>query len=430
MRARTFSLSLPPTCLHSNTHTHILENAGGFDAAAGGFGVAAPAPAVSGFAAGAATEDHSTPEGSLKEKASAHMSGEDTLRTRAGDTLSTEQSRPDSARDWGQMGRNSCSAINNPLNSTGKSTNGHARHISRATQGTHLIRLYTVDRGRETTVELSNFDLFKIDRTCKNVQGSLEIITAANSSDSLQTHHLLPQDAASDWFGLITMLQQIKTLPEADYKKVLKRLFLTWHPDKCKKSYAAQYFQVLRRHEASYKKDKDFTWLHTLVRDEDSMRADVAQEREDRADAESRWQYDREEQTNSWFAEFEREKIREAEAVSRHKRQHTALEQNAGIRATTQPAAEPREFDRHLADGYWQSAMHSGEGIKINFDNERWANSVWDGQQACEFAIKGVMLRTCGISEEEKKGKGAHDLVLHMSGRPFEKYLSTPLFNT
>ena len=359
-------------------------------------------------------DDHTNPNGNFEEELSAHMSGGDTLRTRAGDNLSTTQSRPDSARDRGHVGRNSCRSINKSFNTTENLT---------ATQGTNLIRLYTVDCGNEMPTQLSNFDLFKIDRACKNVQGSLQIITATNSSDSLQTHDLIRQDASSDWCGLITMLQQIQTLGEDDYKKVLKRLFLKWHPDKCKKSHAAQYFQVLRRHEASYKGDKDFTWL---LRDEDSMHPDAARERKNTADTEARWEYDRGEQTNSWFAEFEREKMRETEAVYR---QHAAQAHNAGIRARTQPAAEPREFDRNLADGYWESATHSGEGMTINFDNGRWANSVWDGQQACEFAIKGVMLRTCGISEEEKKGKGAHDLVLHMSDRPFEKYLSTSRFN-
>jgi len=114
--------------------------------------------------------------------------------------------------------------------------------------------------------------------------------------------------------------------------------------------------------------------------------------------------------TNSWLDEFEREKLREGEAMSLQ-----ARAQHAGFAGISQPPADARELNRKMADKYYTSAKYWEEGGRINFKSERWANSVWDAHQACEFAIKGVMLGTCGLTEEQKKGVGAHDLVLHVS---------------
>lgn len=40
-----------------------------------------------------------------------------------------------------------------------------------------------------------------------------------------------------------------------------------------------------------------------------------------------------------------------------------------------------------------------------------WADSVWQAQQSIELVVKALMLRTCGISESERK---THDLVMLM----------------
>ena len=113
--------------------------------------------------------------------------------------------------------------------------------------------------------------------------------------------------------------------------------------------------------------------------------------------------------TNSWLEEFERETLREGEAMSHWQR---AQAQHAGFAAISQSPADARDLNRNMADKYYTSAKYWQEGARINFKSGRWANSVWDAQQVCEFAIKGVILGTCGLTEEQKKGVGAHDLML------------------
>jgi HEPN domain-containing protein len=292
-----------------------------------------------------------------------------------------------------------------------KRSDGKSNGKPVAAHGTGLRRLYNVDCGGETPVDLPHCDLFKFDRrTRKQFQRSLQQTkNAPSSATGAQMHSM--QEESSDWPSLFDTLKQMETLPVAEYRKFLKRLFLQWHPDKCNKPHASRFFHVLRRHEVSYKDDKDFSWLDRNMIIEEAL-AQTGAARNQSTYTESRWEYKGAE-ANSWFAEFEREKVREEELV----RQQQEM-RYAGSYSTAQPSAssrENREYDRELADKYWKMATYSKEGMLNNFRDQRWASCVWEAQQACELAIKSVMLRTCGISEEEKKGQGAHDLLFHMS---------------
>ena len=271
-------------------------------------------------------------------------------------------------------------------------------------------RMYVVDCGGESLQQLSHFDLYKIDRTHKADGAPHRQPQVEEHNEGIPTEPQIrdsePLPSESDWRGLVSVLKQMEILSECDYKKCLKRLYLQWHPDKCRdKAHARDFFMVLRQHEAAYKGDKDFSWLSdTGVANIDDAADFCQHSMPDEADGGPPHP------TNSWLDEFEREKLREGEAMSQQ-----ARAQHAGFAGISQPPADARELNRKMADKYYTSAKYWEEGVRINFKSERWANSVWDAHQACEFAIKGVMLGTCGLTEEQKKGVGAHDLVLHVS---------------
>ena len=138
-------------------------------------------------------------------------------------------------------------------------------------------------------------------------------------------------DMQSDWCELIKTLQKMEAFGEIEYKKALHRLFLMWHTDRCQKPYASQFFQVLRNHEASYRRDKNFSWFDASVSVEDAMMHKNDDWEEEYGGG----------GLNSWFAEFHREQKQEEEAVLRQ--QHA---QPAGFSAKTQPVGEHREFNR------------------------------------------------------------------------------------
>jgi len=280
---------------------------------------------------------------------------------------------------------------------------------AQAASGECTRRMYAVDCGSESLQQLSHFDLYKIDRTYKS-DGSPhrqpQVEEGLQRNEGIPAEPQICNSKESDWRDLVSLLKQMETMPECNYKKCLKRLFLEWHPDKCRdKAHARDFFMVLRQHEATYKGDKDFSWLSdTGVTNIDDAADFCHHSMPDEADGGGV-------PTNSWLDEFEREKLREGEAMSHWQR---AQAQHAGFAAISQPPADARELNRNMADKYYTSAKYWQEGARINFKSGRWANSVWDAQQVCEFAIKGVMLGTCGLTEEQKKGVGAHDLVLHV----------------
>ena len=44
-------------------------------------------------------------------------------------------------------------------------------------------------------------------------------------------------------------------------------------------------------------------------------------------------------------------------------------------------------------------------------ENKRYAHAVWHAQQACELGLKSLMMRTCGVTDDELRGKRAHNLA-------------------
>ena len=49
-------------------------------------------------------------------------------------------------------------------------------------------------------------------------------------------------------------------------------------------------------------------------------------------------------------------------------------------------------------------------------ENGRYAHAVWHAQQACELSLKSLMMRTCGITDEEHTSHNLQGFVERMNG--------------
>jgi len=81
-----------------------------------------------------------------------------------------------------------------------------------------------------------------------------------------------------------------------------------------------------------------------------------------------------------------------------------------------QKAQEIRIVDKILAQRYLQEAKLELVAVKrlmgeVNGVRSMPSRAVWHCQQAVEMALKGAMLRTCGVAEEEVVGGAAHNLI-------------------
>jgi HEPN domain-containing protein len=83
----------------------------------------------------------------------------------------------------------------------------------------------------------------------------------------------------------------------------------------------------------------------------------------------------------------------------------------SGAGAAAKLSTEPRRYDTVEADELW---IQSGLELKVARylkEGDYFSTCVWHCQQSSEMAIKSLMLRTCGITVAEMRGKGAHNLV-------------------
>jgi len=105
-----------------------------------------------------------------------------------------------------------------------------------------------------------------------------------------------------------------------------------------------------------------------------------------------------------------------SDRAQRARQQHEQQQQlwcNSGA-APQQPAAREgpqRKVDAGHADLLWSQSAAEEESARVLAEGARHAHAVWHAQQACELALKSLMMRTCGVLEQELRGKDAHDLL-------------------
>ena len=268
-----------------------------------------------------------------------------------------------------------------------------------------LSRQYRLNEGQEEPVMRRHLDIFKFLRGALRGKGAA--IVPSESADGTPEVDLGDEDG-SDWKKLIEQLHEMESLVEEQYRKALHRLFLQWHPDKCDRPHAAHFFNVLRRHETSFRKGKDFTWLEHATDAEAALEAaESAGDAEPTAEPDDFGDYDDGPDPNSWFAQFEHEK-RSAD----HIQKQAAINRSLWEEAPASPPSGPfRRHDEELSDYYWQGAHNSTRVAGVLAAVKEWPDAVWKAQQAVELTVKALMLRTCGITEKELRGKGAHDLT-------------------
>eukprot|EP00035_Acanthoeca_spectabilis_P014304 m.271728 g.271728 ORF g.271728 m.271728 type:complete len:2925 (+) comp16103_c1_seq1:130-8904(+) len=278
-----------------------------------------------------------------------------------------------------------------------------------------LSRLYSVNEGGQESTVRKHLELYRITRQLPT-QGGNEVAgaivvdgnaTAPTLLGTVETEILRDGVPTAEWVELMKIFQEMIHLSPEEYRQVIKQLWRQWHPDKNKSDVASTMFQLIQRHGECYERKGDWSWLDKLTPQTASAAAGDGVPVEGNSSArfhgapgaaefEPQWQ-------SAYYEDFQRDE------VTRHaarQRQHTA--KTAWQR---QDCGEPRIKDEKMADRFFQLARREQDVTVLMQRGDLWATSVWHSHQAAEFAIKALMLYTCGITAAELKGKGAHDLV-------------------
>ena len=278
-----------------------------------------------------------------------------------------------------------------------------------------LTRVYMLDEGESAPVERKRLEIFNITRddnvsSAAPVDGS--VVPASGSAAAREAPEAMTSE---EWKDLIKQLRDMVDLSGKDYRRVLKQLWLLWHPDRNKRECSAAVFRLVTRHSQCFKSDgRDFAWLDQLSGPETlDAAAQAAQPTTSAEQAQTRPASPHVPQP-SYFAEFEREEAAHAAAQKKEEvRRNTAnsMWQGDGNNNGATSDADPRVLDDGMADRYWILAERELVVADVLKKAKLWAPSVVHAQQAVELAVKSLMFRECGITTFELKGVGAHDLV-------------------
>ena len=281
----------------------------------------------------------------------------------------------------------------------------------------HLSRQYRLNEGGDVPVVRKHLEIFKFDRSAPaSTAGDAVVKAAAGGNDEARE---LGDEDGSDWQNLVAKLREMEGFVFEDYKMMMRRLFKQWHPDKCSMPHASTFFGVLRRHGETYSGDRDFSWLDDVASAQEALRAETATPSQDDSGGEDFPDWDGLNlDPNDLFAEFEREQMNSDVLRQQGQEQAdaaTAAWQDSPARAVS---ASDRKRDEMLSDCYWQDAQNQRTvaSVLAAANNDAvWSAAVWHSQQVVELTVKAVMMRTCGITNEELRGKGAHDLTSLMA---------------
>jgi HEPN domain-containing protein len=297
-----------------------------------------------------------------------------------------------------------------------------------------LLAMYRLNEGPDAPEKHRNhFELFKLQRAqplpplaaqlgmtldCAALDASHAVATGAIDAK--------PDSESAELACLVAKLREMERMTPDQYRQVMKRLWLEWHPDKNphREAMATRFFRIIKRHEESFRGDRDFSWLSVEAAGE-ALKAD--ERAEATAASATSCSYPR---PRSWANEFEEEERATKSAIKLQEDRQRTLRAAARLwkcpeppiavsRETNHPFAvsSSREKNNAKADQLWQVADTWLTAARVLLDGCTengmaclYPQVVHSSQQAGEMVIKSLMFRTCGITQEELRGKQAHDL--------------------
>ena len=313
--------------------------------------------------------------------------------------------------------------------------------------------LYCGEYGNKQLMEFSHHEVYKITRQkapqrARRVQGPSQALVAysggegtdegageGNNEGAEAVEEEADSERAQDWRNLIDMLKQMEAMEPSEYKSTARRLFLTYHPDKCTEArahYAARYFRIAREHMDLYTLGRDqggnFSRLRSFMQEvvsEGDIDDKPAEEEPTPSEA----------QPHSWWQQFEdelrapppvhayqvgaaggggggnREGFEQPYRMSGYNALPTSAE--GGAAEGGDPAAveqKPKLPHAGLADVCWQSSQQELEVAKVLAQTFP-AQSVLHSHYAAEHALKFALFTAGGLSEDQYGGTQAHDLM-------------------
>jgi HEPN domain-containing protein len=198
---------------------------------------------------------------------------------------------------------------------------------------------------------------------------------------------------------LVAQLRQMQSLGADECKRVSRRLYLLWHPDKNRSPHAHAFCCVIRRFMDEFNGSRNFDFLDQFA----DRGEEVATQAASSAEMPS---YTSEAAPNSWSAEFEREREREASAVTGAKAAAASRSAAIAVGGGSRPSnacVPARRLDFEEADRFHiQSARVEQAAAALEIGLHEC--SIFWSHQAAELILKSLMLWTCGITEDEMRG--------------------------
>eukprot|EP00439_Symbiodinium_sp_Y106_P061651 s125_g9.t1 len=298
-----------------------------------------------------------------------------------------------------------------------------------------LMRQYLVrlDEPRR----MYHVDIYKIQRgttgACHEPASCKEIQVGADVSNSGEEFVLAGADAEQELERVKQQLREMSEMSEEDYKKSLRRLYLTWHPDIVGETpFNSMMFRMIKRHATWFRDGRPDgqDWLDDYSVGQEPAEATASAAFKRKSSRASKSRHDDDDQAErrktssayrprpepsqqvSWFEEFDREARRTLRTETTPSRKVAA----PPIFAPSRPPAwqPPRMIDEEAALTWLRQAEYDYKALEeLASSSERvHAHVVWHAHQVVEKALKAAMLRTCGLAEEEFTGHGCHDLAM------------------
>jgi len=212
-------------------------------------------------------------------------------------------------------------------------------------------------------------------------------------------------EETADMDELKNTLREMAKLDMESYKTAWKRLCMKYRPDKS--SYSTAPFVMLKRHQECFKRWKeegvhfnDADWVGCSSRGADAD-----------GDHTATTPFEHECQDPNSFSRWMHEINKEREARRRDRQgPQPSRKPHVFVMNQSSRSGAVRWRDEADANCWFSQALADQVAASCLAKGGHYAHVVWMCQQVAEKLIKATMLRTCGLTDNEMKGRDAHDL--------------------
>eukprot|EP00397_Hematodinium_sp_SG-2012_P000088 GEMP01000088.1.p1 GENE.GEMP01000088.1~~GEMP01000088.1.p1 ORF type:complete len:2901 (+),score=597.39 GEMP01000088.1:225-8927(+) len=270
--------------------------------------------------------------------------------------------------------------------------------------------LYLIDDGSKNHRNVKRLALFKLFLSTSQASVETRLVVASAVSPGTDVSSSAANEA-SDETEVRDTLTCMDSLSDEDYKVVCRGLYLKWHPDRatCSPVFATRIFCLIREHAEARARASPATTptpptpaTTTPTWTPGPTQRTCTRERNQCNSPSTSTASGTKPQADDFFAEFDHEHTQRRARFT----QPSSFAEHAFRQMRTDMPARRKNLDE--ATAWYAQAVNELDSARLLMEHDFCSQCILHCEQTVEMLLKSVLLRTCGLTDDEEFTRGHH----------------------